>query len=296
MRSAIAVLAVTLLLPGQASAQDLEVTRRSYPFLEKALEVAVVTEVPGEVEVVRGSRGRLEVSARSTDGFPGFALGGHLTPRLRLTAVGSNSVQYLVVVPEHVNVRIQLPDGTSASLPSGAPSAAYSWGGPPVRGLMNGRAPAMNGRAPAMNGRSSDLDMYALEQAAAPTGNGHGLYIVHATPILPTVVDVPDLASVRSLSVRFEGENFRVAASRPLKVEPGDAARLELRIAGDPLDLVLYAPRDAGPFSIRAAGSRIAQSAAGDPVALCGNVIVQRPSDHQVWLTFRPQSGRLDCP
>lgn len=288
MRSASAVVILSLLLPVAAAGQETEVVRRAYPFLDNRLEVAVVVDAPGELEVVRGSRGRLEVAARSADGFAGFGLGGHLTPRLRLTAVGSRSVQYVVVVPEQVNVRIQLPDGTSASLASNAPSASYTWGGaPPSRDVLDRPAHGMNGR-------SYGVDTRVFEQASLPLAP-NGFHVAIAATSAPRRIDVPDLASVRSLSVRFEGSDFRVATSRPIRFENDDATRLELRVGGDPIDVVVYLPRDSRPFSLHAAGARIADSANGEPRALCGNVILQRPSEHRVWLTFRPQSGRLDC-
>lgn len=302
MRHLIFILAVSLLLPAAASAQELEVNRRTYNFLENRLEVAVVAEAPGELQIVRGQRGRIEVAARSPGGIAGSGLGGDLTRQLRLTAVGPVEAQYLVVVPEHVNVHIRLPDGESASLASHAASASFSWDAAPARGIRNGRSNGMNGSANsrngalngASNGASYGLDPRMVEPAplVPPTG---GLYVIHSSRSAPAVVDVPDLASVRSLSLRFEGSDFRVTASRPLGIEPGEAGRLELRVAGEPLDVVLYLPHDATPFTLRAAGSRIAESSARGPRALCGNVIVQQPTEHQVWLTFRPQSGRIEC-
>ena len=42
-----------------------------------------------------------------------------------------------------------------------------------------------------------------------------GLYVVHSgRGRVPSLVDVPELASVRSMSVRVEGDDFRVAARR----------------------------------------------------------------------------------
>ena len=283
MKLALATLAIAILaVPVPARAQASDVDRRVYTFLDNRLEVAVVTDAPGELQVVRGERGRVEVASRSSDGFAGAGLGGALTRQLRLTAVGNGDVQYLVVVPEHVNVRIQLPDGESATVASSVPSASFSWGRASAHGLMHG-----------------DWDAHA----AAPSGDlivirpttAGGLYVVHDVPRAPTDVNLSDLAAVRSLSLRFEGSAFRIAASRPLNVEPGSPSRMELHIAGEPTDIVLYIPREAGAFTLTVAGRRIAETVAGRPRALCGNVIVQEPTSHQVWLTFRPQSGRLDC-
>jgi hypothetical protein len=283
MKLALATLAIAILaVPAPAHSQAADVDRRVYTFLDNRLEVAVVTDAPGELQVVRGKRGRVEVASRSSDGFAGAGLGGALTRQLRLTAVGSGDVQYLVVVPEHVNVRVHLPDGESATLASSVPSASFSWGRAGAQGLMHGDWDAHSAGPPG--------ELTAMR----PTTTG-GHYVVHDLPRAPTVVNLPDLAAVRSLSLRFEGNVFRIAASRPLNVEPGSPSRMELRIAGEPTDLVLYIPREAGGFTLTAAGNRIAEIVAGQPRALCGNVIVQEPTSHQVWLTFRPQSGRLDC-
>jgi hypothetical protein len=283
MKLAAATLALAIIaVPAPARAQTADVDRRVYTFLDNRLEVAVVTDAPGELQVVRGERGRIEVASRSSDGFAGAGLGGALTRQLRLTAVGTGDVQYLVVVPEHVNVRVYLPDGESATLASSEPAASFSWGRAGGHGLLHGDWDAHSAGPP------GEL------AAMAPTTTG-GLYVVHDLHRAPAVVDLPDLAAVRSLSLRFEGNAFRIAASRPLRVEPGSPSRMELRIAGEPTDIVLYIPRDAGGFTLTAAGNRVAETAAGRPRALCGNVIVQEPTPHQIWLTFRPQTGRLDC-
>jgi hypothetical protein len=270
MRSAVTALAFALLmLPQAADAQELDVTRRAYTFLDSRLDVNVLANAPGVLHVVRGERGRIEVAARSRDGFAGFGLGGSPTRQLRLTAVGSERVQYLVVVPEHVAVRVLLPTGGSVSLAPRAPAGTYTWG---------------------------DTDPVATRAAELPLPTtGAGLFIAHAATWAPSVVDIPDLASVRSVSVRFEGGTFRVAASRPLSVTPGSRTHMALQVGGEPLDLVLFVPRGAAPFTLRSGGTRIAQSIAGRPQAICRNVVIQNPTADQTWLTFYPQAGQLDC-
>lgn len=283
MKLALAILALAIpALPATAHAQASDVERRVFTLLENRLDVAVVADAPGALQVVRGERGRVEVASRSSDGFAGAGLGGVLTRELRLTAVGSGDVQFLVVVPEHVNVRVHLPGGESSTLASSAPSASFTWGRVGRHGLMHGEWDAHAAAPPA--------DVIALR----PTTTG-GLYVVHDVRRAPADVYLPDLAAVRSLSLRFEGDAFRIAASRPLNVEPGSPGRMELRITGEPTDIVLYIPREAGAFTVTAAGRRIAETVAGRPRALCGNVIVQEPTSRQLWLTFRPRSGRLDC-
>lgn len=272
MRVSVATLLLALLLPVAAAGQEYATTRRSYTFLDDRLVVNVLGRAPGELQLMRGEPGRVEVAARSTDGFPGFGLGGNLTRELRLTAVGADQVRFLVVVPEHVRVTVQLPDGASASVPSRAPATSWSWG-------------------------ADDADPGASLLPGLPLMPtlANGMYLVHATTWAPSTVDVPDLRTVRSLSLRFEGAEFRIAASRPLSVEPGNATHLELRLGGDPVDIIVYVPRGNGAFQLRSGRTRLAELMSGRARALCGNVVVQRPSVHQDWLTFHPQDGRLDC-
>jgi hypothetical protein len=269
MRPAIAVLAfAAILLPSAASAQEQDVTRRSWTFLDSRLDVEVIADAPGVLQVVRGERGRIEVAARSRDGFPGFGLGGNFTRQLRLTAVGSESVQYLVVVPEHVSVRVHLPQGGTMSLAPRAASGTYRWG--------------------------ADDNTRTAVPLPLPTTAG-GLYVAHAATWAPAVVDIPDLSAVRQLSLRFEGGEFRVAASRPLSVAPGSPASFQLDVSGEPLDLMIQIPRGRASFTLRSGDVVIAEIRGGIPRALCGNVIIQDPTEHQTWLTFHPQAGRLSC-
>jgi hypothetical protein len=263
--------AAAALMPAPTAAQQSDITRRSYTFLDDRLVINVLGRAPGELQVVRGEPGRVEVAARSTDGFPGFGLGGNLTRELRLTAVGADLVQFLVVVPEHVRVTVQLPDGANASLPSRTPAAAWHWGD----------------RARAAAADESRLPIM-------PT-MANGMYLVHATTWAPSSVDVPSLRTVRSLSLRFEGTDFRIAASRPLSVSPGSPAQLQLHLDDVPIDIVVYVPRGSGAFQLRSGRTVLADLVSGRARALCGNVVVQRPTANQDWLSFHPQDGHIEC-
>jgi hypothetical protein len=143
--------------------------------------------------------------------------------------------------------------------------------------------------------RTAQQELRAPPQPQLLRTTGSGLYVVHSSSRTPAAIDVPDLAAVRTLDLRFEGSEFRIAASRPLAMEPGDAARFVIRAHGEPLDLVVYVPRDTRSFLLSAAGVRIAEATGGRPRALCGNVVIQSPTDFQTWLTFRPQDGQIDC-
>jgi hypothetical protein len=280
MKSTVAMLALAcaVALPStQAAAQELDVTRRAYTFLDNRLTVAVLADAPGTLQVLRGERGRIEVAARSSNGFAGFGLGGGPTRQLRLTAVGSESVQYLVVVPEGVSVRVQLPAGNSVSLASRQPAATYTW----------------QGAADRAEGAAATPPVPTAGDLLATTWSG--LHVVHRATWAPRVIDVPELGSVRSISVRFEGGEFRVAASRPLAVQAGSRDHLALRVDGAPLDLVIYVPRGQAAFTLRSGDVRIAESVGDRPRAICQNVVIHNPTQAQTWLTFYPQLGQLDC-
>src|SRR5688500_12699477 len=98
MKLFLSVLAAALLLDStHAVAQEYELTRRSYSFFDTSLTIEVVSDVPGRLQVVRGENGRVEVAARVPGGIPAFALGGRTSDRLRLTALGGESAEFVVV-------------------------------------------------------------------------------------------------------------------------------------------------------------------------------------------------------
>lgn len=272
MKQILAALALAAVLPAAADAQR-DVTRRAYTFLEDRLVVAVHAEAPGELQVVRGQRGRIEVAARSSHGFAGFGLGGDYTRRLRLTAIGSDAVQYLVVVPEHVWVSVVLPHGGSADVTDRDGIATYRWGMDDVVS----ESPAFD------------------DTPIVPSTSG-GLYVVHSgRRRVPGLVDIPDLASIRSISVRVEGDDFQVAASRPLALTPGDEGHMIIRVDGPPLDLVFFVPRNGSGFRLRSGSQRLIDVTGGRPVSYCGSTVLQQPTPNQDWLTLFPADGSVRC-
>lgn len=263
----VSVLALLAAGPAVVRAQEFDVSRRSYSFLDERLLVLVETEVPGTLRVVRGGRGQVEVAGRAREGFVGFGLGGEPTRQLRLTSVGGENVEYLVVVPERVRLTVQLPDRTGSDVAPRQQSAVFRWGA------------------------STNTDTGSL---MLPT---HGsMYMVHSSTWAPAFVDIPDLAAVRSISVRFEPGDFRIASSRPLSLAQGSSrAGITLRVSGDPTALVIHVPTSAAPFTVRAAGRTIVSSAGGRPGSDCSGVAVQQPTRAQIWFNFYPQRGRIDC-
>jgi hypothetical protein len=207
------------------------------------------------------------VAGRAQDGFVGFGLGGDVTRQLRLTSVGGERVEYLVVVPEYVRLTVQLPDRRGSDVAPRQQSAVFRWGA------------------------DSETD---AESLLLPTHGG--MYLVHTSTWAPGVVDIPDLSAVRSISIRFEPGEFRIASTRPLSLGPGTGrAAIELKVSGEPTGLVIYVPHGAAPFSVRAGGRTLVSMAGGRPGSNCSGVAVQQPSREQVWFNFYPRAGRVDC-
>jgi hypothetical protein len=257
--------ALLVLLPGAAAAQEADVVRRTYTFLDDRIMIAVEAEAPGVLRVIRGEGGRLEVAGRAHGGFVGFGLAGEPTQQLRLDAVGGDRVEYLVVVPERVRVTVRLPKG-GGELGSTQTSALYRWGDEA--------------------GATADTELL-------PTAGG--LYVLHSNQRTPSLVDLPRLTSVRSISVRFEGELFRIAASRPLSLTGTATTAFVLEISGPPTDIVIHVPRHAGAFTLRAADQHLVQSSGGQPTTSCNQVLVQQPTGQQAWFTIYPQGGKVSC-
>jgi len=270
MKRLLTLLTLLVVWPAAVQAQEYDVSRRSYTFLEERLVVLVETEVPGTLRVVRGGRGQVEVAGRSRDGFVGFGLGGEIRRELRLTSVGGENVEYLVVVPEDVRLSVQLPDRQGSDVAPRQASAVFQWG--------------------------AGLPVAKGDDVAALAPMHGGLYRVHNSTWAPAVVDIPDLTAVRSVSIRFEPGDFRISSSRPLSVDPGTGrAHIALRVSGEPTALVIHVPVGAGSFSVRAAGRTLVSTMGGRPTSDCSAVAVQQPSREQVWFNFYPQRGRIEC-
>lgn len=260
-------LALPLVGPTLASAQYDPVLHRSWTLLDSHLLIEVVADAPGQVQVLRGRPGQLEVTARSTFGFPGFALTDDFRPSLRLSALGATDVQFLVVVPERVSVALRLPDG-AIDLGPARNGRSFSW---QATGPAAAQAPRLPG--------------------GPPPELPHGLVLVYAAGRAPTQVDIPDLTAVRGLQVRLGGDQFRVAATRPLDVRPGSGRRLSLRLDGEPLDLVLFVPAGGGRFEVTSGATRLVEGSGGDMRSLCGGSAVHGVAGEGIWLRLDPAAG-----
>lgn len=120
---------VVLAVPMQeASAQEREVLRRTFTFIENDLTVEIDAEAPGELQIARGGLGRVDVAARAAEGFAGLGLAGGSADRLVLTAMGAERVQYLVLVPAEVRVKVRIPGSDrTMTVTSWDRVARYSW-------------------------------------------------------------------------------------------------------------------------------------------------------------------------
>ena len=248
-----------------AAQQD--VARQSYLFLGRSLTIDVVSPIAGELHVVRGGGSRLEIAGRAIDGFVVSGLAERAGDRLRLVAVGSDRVEYVVVVPENVRVRVNLPGRhLSESLGGRQPVATYEWGAE---------------SAPVARRDETDSE---------------GLHRLYLTGSAPAELALPDTRLVGKVTVRIaEGDWFEVLGTRPMRLEGSPGRVLEIRPCGQPVDLVVLVPRRAAGFALRV-GDRIAMTVADGVASVhCSPVIDQKLDGDRRWLTFTPSGRDLEC-
>jgi hypothetical protein len=278
-----AVIAAIGLGSAPAWAQQ-DVVRHSYTFFDRHITIDVAGPASGSLQVVRGESGRIDVAARSPEGVPGFALGGQRRDQLRLSAVGATATDFMVVVPENVVVNVRLP-GQAEVAPAEPhlPTATWRWEAVSPAGTGDAPAPAP---APAA-APTGYFSTTAVPPLAAPFGQ-HLAYAAHAAPAL---VDLPSLDAVRSITVIVTGDHFRLHSSRPLMLRPGAASHLELRLAGEPVDVTLHVPAGArfrvtaGDATLLAVQNRMAETPCIPAAVLDGG---QR-------IVLTPMRGQIDC-
>lgn len=323
---AIAALAAT---PAAAAAQDL--SGGIYAFFDRQLAIEVEPVAPGTLHVIRGRAGRLEVNGRSVGGFAAYGLTGHTRDRLQLTPVGAERVEYMVVVPEHVRVRLHLPDGI-VDVPAREPATTWQWVevapadrrepglydtgpglSPAARPYAPGRvAPigpaAPNGRvAPngpaAPNGRAAPNGPAAPNGRAAPNArptldspaSAGGLPVAYrSTPAAaPHTLTISDAGALGRLEVRIGGDEFTVATSRVLALRSVVGGELELPIGGVGADVIVEVPAG-GDFRLVADGGVLLDVRSGRGSTRCEPVTIQRLASGERY-TFTPIHGLLNC-
>jgi len=298
------VTALLFMLPGAAAtaaAQEWDVNRRQYTFIDTRLTVDVQVEAEGTLRLIRGMPGRLEVAGRALNGFTGFALGDRHGSHLRLSAAGADRVEYLVVVPERVYVRIRLPDRRLAEVfGSTRDAVSYEWetvDEPASRPAPEPYrepepVPQVEPGAPEPTPGPGTAAPPARTPAETPTP---GLFTTYRDDVAPASVSLPRADLIHTLSVRLEGRRFRVAASRPLGLERGDPTALEIRPAPPPLDIVIGVPVRTDDFVVEVGGTPAFAIVEGRPIVLCNPAMEQALDDGRLWFTFTPEDGRLEC-
>jgi len=271
--------ALMLALATPVAAQEHEVARRTFTFIENNLTIEVLGQSPGALHIVRGQPGQIEVAARAADGIAGFGLAGEARDRLKLTAVGAERVTFLVVVPSDLRVRVELPEQPVAEIFGSLEQAAsYSW-----HGAAQQPAPGPSPAPPPPGGFS-------------PTSFvEEGLYVSYARLRAPGTVTIPDAAPLRRIAVRWEGKEFRVAGNSEVGVLERGSSALELEADGRATELVLSVPATTRDFTLRVGDSPALVVNEGQASVLCSPVIDQTLDGSRRWITFTPENGKLAC-
>lgn len=281
--AAAAALAIVLVLPAEGQAQLREISRSTYTFGKGNLTIDVQTETPGSLRVIRGRRGEIRASARAPDGFADFGLTDRRGNTLRLTAIASDRVDFIVVVPENVRVRVRLPDRpVSEVFATTQPLATYSWDPTELPGTV-----------PPASGLSGEPRPES--RTAVPVPAAGGMHVAISSNAAPRNFIVSDNTELRRLTVRWEGSQFQVATSRRLALRSGASETIEVRAPGEPLDMVVTVPAGTREFELRVGSATALVLRDGDAAVLCTPVIDQEFDNGRRSFTFTPQDGRLEC-
>lgn len=265
------LLAMALAAP--VSAQQWQVARDQFAFAGRQLTVHIDAEDEGTLRIIRGPSGTVRVAGRSDAGMTaaGLTADDHLT----LTAVGYGPADYVVTVPERVWVTVYLPDRPPESMGTMDRGRTFHWEA------------------------AYHEDEYAAVPAWIPEANPlaehPSAYSVLASPVAPGVVALPDLRNIRRVTVRVEGNIFRVGASRPLALRQGDPAHLEIRPGGPPMEIIVVVPAGTSSFMLSAGGSSALLVQGERLTVLCSPNTRQWLSEGRGWVTFTPVGGALDC-
>ena len=272
-----AVIAVVaaVALTSSADAQEWQVAREQFAFAGTRLTVRVDVEAPGSVQVIRGAPGSIRVASRAQEGFTSSGLAED--DELTLTAAGAGPVDYLIAVPENVWVNVRLP------------------GRSPGKSLARGRTGRWEWDATDRPDDAPVTEWLPGVDAGLGAPDDHTLYTTLVRDRPPDEVSVPTLDVVARVSVRLEGQRFKVFTSRPLSLEEGSPRSLVIRPAHPPMDLVLTVPAGTPTFTLRLGGSTALIVDGATITTLCAPVTEQWLSNDRRWYTFNPLDGSLEC-
>ena len=271
MKKSVLLLAAILFGATGASAQEHELSRRQFNFFDNSLTVEVVADMPGQLQIVRGEPGKIEVAGRVPGGIPAFALGGREGDKLRLTALGGRRADFVVAVPEDAMVRVTLPNRHTRQMRSMQRSENITWGE-----LEKGE----DGDAPA-----------GPRMLQAPSEPG----TAYSDVMAPRTLHVTKLNAVRTVSVRFEGNSFTVGGTRPMTVQKGDPTNIEVGTSDEAQDVVVTVPLRTSAFTLKMGGKTAMHVSGAEIRVYCEPVTEQDLGYGRRWYTFAPEMGRLTC-
>jgi hypothetical protein len=207
------------------------------------------------------------VAAHAAEGLAGFGLNND-DRVLQLTALGAEAAQYIVVVPDNIRVRISLPDRRGWRPADGRGAANFSWDVT--------TAPVPVDYAPPV-----------------PTIEGR-FFLLQSTPDAPARVRLRNPTHIRSVELRLEGTDFRIASSRPLNATSGSADLVDVDPGRHDIDLLIQVPPFTRQFDLRLGATTIVAVRNGEPVTVCGPAVRQKTSEGAWRVTYRP-SGAAAC-
>jgi hypothetical protein len=251
----------------ESVAQERGVARREFPFFDHHLTIEVEAEMPGKLQVVRGEIGRIEAAGRVPGGIATFALGGREGDRLRVSALGGEQADFVVVVPEDASVRVRLPNRDAHQVNTLSSGGTYSW-----------------------RGKQAPRNAAAASLPAPATST-----VAYSNIVSPRVLNVAKLNSVRTINVRFEGPTFSVAGTQWMSVKSGNPNHVEVQPGADIQDVTIQVPLGTRTFELRLGGRLALTLNAGEIRAFCEPVTEQQLSEGRRWYTFTTNAGPLTC-
>lgn len=278
------------------SAQERDVQRRLFTYLDRQVTVEVLADIAGTLRVVRGEPGLIEVAGRAPGGLTSAALGGRAGDNLRLTAAGGEQADFIVVVPEDVYLRIKLPGNQTGDLGSTRPGGTFTWpaGGAAPDAWRNGPSRSAS-IGPYTNDTQTNGTLLHSAVLVAPAAVPSGPMIAHAAERAPRVLDVSKLNALRSITLRIEPGLFEVGGNRYMSVLPGNPDVVEVRTGDASEDIVIGIPAETRDFTLKLGGQTALVIRGTEITAYCEPVVDQRLSGDRRWFTFAPEAGRVDC-
>lgn len=257
--------AILLLAHAAPAAAQRDVMRDSYRFQGSALEVEVATDVPGRLRMMRGQRSRIEVSGRAPDGFTSAALGGVGVRRLSLTSMGGEQVDFVVIVPEDVRVRVKWVGSNRSELFGPlTDNAVFRWESPIGRPGFETVRPA---------------DVPRVRPPANPP----------ATVATPEWIDVVDAHLLDRVTIRLGAAPFEVEGATESD-RNASAMTVHGEIGGH---VVIHVPeQDEITVALDGATALVVDRSGAH--AVCDAITDQTLADGTRWFTFSPAAGDCD--